>query len=64
MIGQYTEVGAGMFTPSSCTSPATPTISRQSSVPPTRIRLPSAPAALCQYSRAKFSETMATGIFL
>src|SRR6266699_3134394 len=60
-IGQYTELGASLSTPSSRTSPTTPTISRQSSLGLTRICLPSALAGSCQYSRAILSETIATG---
>src|SRR2546429_8098085 len=63
-IGQYTELGASLSTPSSRTSPTTPTISRQSSLGLTRICLPSALAGSCQYSRAILSETIATGTLL
>src|SRR6516225_9949785 len=61
--GQYTLNGAGSFTPSSCTSLTTPTTSRQSSVEPTRIRLPTAAFGLCHNSLARFSETIAIGLF-
>src|SRR5260370_42499851 len=41
-MGQYTELGASLSTPSSWTSPTTPTISRQLSFGLSRICLPSA----------------------
>ena len=59
MIGQYTEEGGTGHTVSYIFA-TTPMISRQSSPLPTRIRFPRAFTGLCQYSRAKFSETSAT----
>src|ERR1039458_5902715 len=61
--GQYTELDGSSLTPSSYTFATTPTISRQSSVVATRMRLPRALRGSCQYSRAKFSEMRATGSF-
>src|SRR5712691_11747781 len=64
MDGQYTIVGAGRWTPTSYTSSTTPITSLHGPGGPTpRTRLPSAAAGPPHNSRARFTETSATGLW-
>src|SRR3954471_13466902 len=63
-MGQYTTLGGFFWTPSSYSSFTTPMISCHSFLGLSRMRLPIAAPALCQYSRAVFSDTNTTGLKL
>ena len=58
--GQHTMAGAFWSTPSSRSSATTPTISRHVAFIPSLTRLPMAACGVCQSSRARFSDTIAT----